>query len=114
MNSKVAIIKSAATDIKSAGYDSSKSDANERLVLSWIINKAGSDSEIERGIDMLIDKGKISMDSVLDVIKQIIKKQNRTQHSFVTMDELSAFEADNDCGDFWYDYKEKIYHVYKY
>jgi hypothetical protein len=99
----------AIIDGQKIGYSM---NSNEELIVSTIFAKEMSDDKVAKHIENYIAKGKISKESILAAANKMVRKANRTRHSFDSFDAMNKFRANNDCGDFWDDGEK--WHVYKY
>ena len=111
--SNLQILLNAAKPVTNALYSSSRNDSLERNIISYLISFVpDQEIELESFINGQISNGKTDMDKILQSINNILTVQNRSIHTFNTMDELIAFKATNNCGESWLDGDQ--YSVYKY
>ncbi len=72
-------------------------------------------SQVKATDEQLLDymtKKNIDFEEMKVYAKNLVKKANRTKHTFSTLDELNNFTAENECGNSWIDGDN--YSVYKY
>lgn len=72
--------------------------ANEKQLMSFIAKQT--------------EKGKTSEEAIVKYAKHLVKKSNRTMHTFESADALNDFCKENECGESWL--TKTGFAVYKY